>query len=427
MLKKTARRLTIINATVFIFILSVYSATVYALFVSSMDAENKEDLQLLMAALESSIKAPGNNHDQDNAAMKIPDVVKSDARSGGYSPEQAIQWFSPEGQLLAERGSLKIALPFNKAATFEEQRDVHALVLTRVITRMDRKLGYLRAGLPLSEYDESRTTLILDLLIGTLVAAVLSGIAILWVVRQGLKPVELSMQKLADFSADASHELQSPVMVIKTNGTVALKYSEGMRESDREKILAMVDAANQMSATIDALLRLADLEQTVPPSELKRLLVKDLLAEICRELKELAASKDLAIDIAIADPDLSFTAVEIDAKTALSNVLRNALQYSHDGYGVKVRVTKVGKFIEFQIEDFGIGISAKDLPRIFDRFWRSDRARSYRSGGKGLGLSISKNIVDRYQGTIDARSTPGAGTCFIIRFPLSPQSRNNQI
>jgi len=423
MLKRTAHHLTFINALVFILVLGVCATTVYALSVKRMEADTREDLQHLLTVLESSIETPGEDQDKDDDANDLPDVVQSDVRRGESErkPQETIQWFSPEGALLGEKGLLKIRLPLNKDATFQHQQNEHALVLTHLVSRGGRKLGYLRIGTPLSKNDVSKKNLLLDLIFGTLCATAVSGIAILWLVRQGLKPVEMSMQKLADFSADASHELHGPVMAIKTNGMVALKYPEGMRESDRQKILSMVDAANQMSTTIDALLRLAELEQTLPISELKQIQVNDLVKDICRELENLAASKSVEFNIEINDSNLSFTAVEADAKAALLNVLRNAIVYSRDEQRVNIKASKVGKFVQFQIEDFGIGIEANDLPRIFDRFWRSDKARSYRSGGKGLGLAITKSIVDRYNGTIGVESMPGKGSCVTVRFPEMPQ------
>lgn len=415
MLKKTARHLAIINALVFFLVLSVCSAINYALFMNSMNRDAREDLEHLMTVLESSLEAPEEEHDDSDV---VPDVVQSEGRiSVGGTPHGVIQWFSPEGQLLAQKGSFNIKLPLNKGAKFQEQQNEHALVLTRLVRHKGNTLGYFRIAMPLSDSDRSKKNLLVDLIFGTLFAALVCSAAILWLVRQGLKPVAASMQQLSDFSADASHELHGPVMAIKTNGTVALKYSEGMRESDREKIGAIVNAANQMSTTIDGLLRLADLEQPLPAKELRRISVYDLVADLCKELEPAITSKTISINTVIARPDLSFTGIETDAKTALLNVLRNAIVYSHDGGAVNIKASKVGKFVEFQIEDFGIGIEPNDLPRIFDRFWRSDEARSYRSGGRGLGLAITKNIVERYRGSIAVESKPGTGTRVSLRFP----------
>lgn len=418
MLRRTARRLTIINILVFILILSLCSATDYILFVHDKNKDTEEDLRNLMAVVVSSIEAPEDDDDDD----EIPDVVQPDERAlTTYPlPKETIQWFSPQGKLLAERGLLKIRLPLYTGANFQEQQNEHALVLTNLVQHGNRKLGYLRISMPLSESDRSKRNLLVNLIFGTLFAVAISGVAILWLVRQSLKPVAMSMQLLADFSADASHELQGPVMAIKTNCAVALKYSEGMRESDKEKIKTIVNAADQMSTTIDGLLRLADLEQPLSVQELKQIKVKSLMEDLCNELNSAITSKSIRINMMITDPELSFGAIETDAKTALLNVFRNAIMYSPEGNPVLITARKTGRFVEFKIEDFGIGISTRDMPKIFDRFWRSDKARTYSSGGRGLGLAITKNIIERYKGSIFVESKLGIGSCVTLRFPQDP-------
>lgn len=421
MLRRTARRLTIINVLVFILILTLCSATDYILFVHDKNRDNEEDLRNLMAVVVSSIEAPEKDDDDDDDD-DIPDVVQPDERAlTEYPlPKETIQWFSPQGKLLAERGLLKIRLPLNTGADFQEQQNEHALILTNLVQHENRTLGYLRVSMPLSESDRSKRNLLVNLILGTLFAVAISGVAILWLVRQSLKPVAMSMQLLADFSADASHELQGPVMAIKTNCAVALKYSEGMRESDKEKIETIINAADQMSTTIDGLLRLAELEQPLSIQEFKQIKAKALMEHLCNELNSAISSKSIRVNLMIADPELSFRAIENDAKTALLNVFRNAIMYSHEGSPVLITARKTGRFVEFKIEDFGIGISSRDIPKIFNRFWRSDKARTYGSEGKGLGLAITKNIIERYKGSIFVESKPGVGSCFTLRFPQNP-------
>lgn len=411
MLKRTAYRLTLINAVVFIVVLSISAGSVFLLSTNRIDAKNREILQHLLKPLEyDTLWADAHDFKEDDGDLKdyLPNLA------------QTVQWFDAEGRLLAEKGPVAVKIPLHTDAAFEEQRSPHALLLTRLISRNGKKLAYFRIAMDLAKSDDEKWNLLFDLMMGTLLATASSGVAVFWLVRQGLKPVELSMRQLADFSADASHELQNPVMAIKTNGAIALKYPDGMRASDKEKLTTMVNAADQMAATIDALLRLADLEQSLPVTDLKTIHVAKLATELRNDLDALAAKKLVKINVDTNDPDISFIAVEADAKTALLNVLRNAIQYSRNGDRVNFVAKKVGKYIEFKIEDFGIGIAASDLPRIFDRFWRSDEARSYRSGGNGLGLAITKNIVDRYKGSINVESVLGAGTAVTLRFPEVP-------
>jgi signal transduction histidine kinase len=100
----------------------------------------------------------------------------------------------------------------------------------------------------------------------------------------------------------------------------------------------------------------------------------------------------------------------------LGNVIKNAIAYSTQGASVFVHASRLGNKVQFEIRDTGIGISEEELPKIFDRFWRSDKARSYTSGGNGLGLAIAKSIADRYQGTTTVKSKLGKGTSVYIAF-----------
>ena len=417
MLKNTVRRLTALNVLVFVLVLAVSMVCNYVLFLHSMDRDEREDLEHLMTVLESSMESSADE------VGEIPDVVEADASATVRPvPEETIQWFDCNGKLLAERGALKVVLPLDVNAKFQVQKNVHALLLTHLVRRGTVNVGYFRVATPLARSDHKKKQFLKDQILATLLASLASGIAILWLIRQTLKPVALSMQQMAQFTADASHELQGPVMAIKTNGAVALKYSEGMRTSDREKIEMMVDAANQMASTLKALLRLADLEHRPRKEDFEQIMVDELVQDLIEELADAARAKSVAVRTESIDASLSFQAVETDARTALLNVLRNAIAYSNDEAEVLIRAKKTGKFVQFQIQDFGIGIEAQDLPHIFDRFWRSDVARSYRSGGQGLGLSIAKNIVDLYRGTITVESEPGIGSIFTIRFPETPST-----
>lgn len=413
MLKRATRHLLIVNSLVFILVLSVFSFAVYLSVTHNTDNEKRQRLQALSDAVISSIEPP----DKDEPDDVVPDAVQSHGSKDDETIGLTMQWFGANQRLLAMKGKLGIVLPFDKTATFQTQKSHHALLLTRPVERDGHLIGYLRVGMSLSDADNYKRNLLVGLGIGTTLALIISGIAVLWLVRQALKPVEISIQKLTDFTGDASHELKSPIMAIKTNGAVALKYSDGMRDTDREKITAMLNAANQMSRTIADLLSLAESEHELPDRALAPLNVQDLLNELAEDLGDLAADKDITIHYGVDDPSLSIKARKADIKLVLINVTKNAIAYSNRGETISVRGSRAGNRTQFEITDTGIGISEEDLPKIFDRFWRSDKARSYTSGGNGLGLAIVKSIVDRYKGMTTVKSKLGAGTTFTIAVP----------
>lgn len=411
MLKRAAQRLIVLNASVFVLVLGVFSVAVFSSVTHNTDSEKRQRLSVLTDALIGSIEPPDEGEPDD----VIPDLMILHG-SNDQTGELTLQWFDAKQQLLAKKGLLTISVPFDKTATFQTQKPQHALLLTRPVERNGRLIGYLRVGISLADSDNYKRHLLIGLGSGTALALIVSGIAVLWLVRQALKPVEVSIQKLTEFSGDASHELKGPIMAIKTNGAVILKYSDGISDTHRKNIEMMLDAANQMSRIITDLLSLAESDHELSERVLAPVNVAELLDEVSDDLKVLAASKDIKIECAVDNSTLSIAVRKQDLKLILGNVSKNAIAYSKIGASISVHACRIGNRIQFEIRDTGIGISEEDLPRIFDRFWRSDKARSYTSGGNGLGLSIVKSIVDRYQGVITVKSKLGEGTSVLITF-----------
>jgi signal transduction histidine kinase len=375
--------------------------------------EQQSHLQELMGTLENTIEAP----DQDDHDYLIPDIVDSRESKGRESFSDNLEWFDPAGHLIRHKGALNVAVPFDKNAEFQTQENQHILLLTRAMHREGKTFGYLRVGTPLEQADLLKKHLREGLAVGTLLASVLSGLAILFLVRQALKPVASTVKLLSEFTSNASHELQSPVTAIKTNCDVALKYPEGMRPGDHEKIEAIKNAASQMSRTIDDLLSLAESGGELPEQSFSSVNVQELLSEVAEDVATLAAHKDVRVKCAVDDPKLALQTRKGDLKIVLLNVVRNAIAYSKSGKVVSLESKKVPNGICFEIKDSGIGISNADLPRIFDRFWRSDKARYYADGGNGLGLSIVRSIIDRHNGSIAVASVIDEGSTFTITLP----------
>jgi len=403
----------IVNASVFVLVLIVFSVAVFWSVTHTIDNDKRERLRVLSDALISSIEPPDEAEPDDD----IPDIVQM---HNDFKEEQTaeviLQWFDDKGKLLAQKGLLDVTVPFDKSATFQKQNEKHALLLTRPVEREGHLLGYLRVGIALADADSYKRNLLIGLGTGTVLALIVSSIAIVWLVKKALEPVESSIQKLSEFTGDASHELKSPIMAIKTNAAVALKYSDGLSDKHRQNIEMMLDAANQMDRTVADLLSLAESENAIPESSLVPINIASLFDELCEELKILATTKDIELECKTDDPSLSIKARKEDLRLILGNVCKNAIAYSSAGSTVFVHARRAGNKTQFTIRDTGIGISEEELPQIFDRFWRSDKARSYTSGGNGLGLAIVKSIVERYQGAIAVKSKLGTGTTVTITF-----------
>jgi two-component system, OmpR family, manganese sensing sensor histidine kinase len=279
-------------------------------------------------------------------------------------------------------------------------------------------VGYVRASQSLAGLDEDLEKLDFGLLSGIVMALVFSGFGGVWLTRQAMKPIEKSFQQLKQFTADASHELRSPLMAIKSNVSVALKYAEGMRPADAEKFEAIASATTQMTHLSENLLLLARSDSNSAVTQ-ERQPVN--LTTILNNLLQLYASQAQAQQIIFKYKLTDSLYVQGDAAQLtqlFANLITNALHYTPEGGTIEVQLTQDAQTLVAVVRDTGIGIAPEHLSRIFDRFWRADQSRHYWTGSSGLGLAIAQAIAKNHNGSIAVASQLQKGSCFTVRFPI---------
>ncbi len=238
------------------------------------------------------------------------------------------------------------------------------------------------------------------------------------------------MQRLEDmrreFVANVSHELKTPLTSIKSYTETIL---DGMIE-DREmteRFLSVVNSeADRMTRLVRDLLQLSNFDSRKVDLEFEYHDYVMLLKKAIMKVEVTAKAKQQEIKL-IADVDEIVGYFDYDRiEQVMLNVLSNAIKYTPESGRIKAFITKDGEYVQIRVDDTGIGISKKHLSRIFDRFYRVDKARSRNMGGTGLGLSIAKEIVGLHQGEIEIDSKVGSGTSVIVRIPLEvePEDRN---
>ena len=227
---------------------------------------------------------------------------------------------------------------------------------------------------------------------------------------------EASFHRLQQFTADASHELRSPLMAIKTNAQVALKYPTGMRDGDLDKFESIASATTQMTKLTEDLLWLAR-SDGIDHQQWERIDLTELLADVLQTHQALALSKKIDLHGEVASA-LSVTGDRSQLLQVFTNLVENALHYTPYGGIVTVTAERMRQQIVVKIQDTGVGIAPEHLSKIFDRFWRADTSRTQWEGGSGLGLSIVQSIVARHGGKITVMSEIGGGSCFTVRLPL---------
>lgn len=221
-----------------------------------------------------------------------------------------------------------------------------------------------------------------------------------------------------DFVANVSHELRTPLTVI--HGYLEILLADAStKKSEWKKIFeAMYQQTHRMENLVEDLLFLARLEddQSAPENQ-QSVDVSALLTKICQEAKQLSGTAKHHIKLK-ADKNLKLMAHEDELRSLFSNIIFNAVKYTPAKGTIQVEWFKKANTAYFVVEDTGIGIAAKDIPRITERFYRVDKARSRASGGTGLGLAIAKHVLLRHNGKLDIESELGKGARFQCSFPL---------
>lgn len=235
------------------------------------------------------------------------------------------------------------------------------------------------------------------------------------VFNETLQRLENSFESLKRFTADASHELRTPLTALRTVGEVALREG-GDAKALRETIGSMLEEAQRLNDLIDTLLLLARAESGRAPLHREAIRVNELMAEVCDSVDVLAAEKQQSIELK-GDPNLVVSADRLLLRHATMNILHNAIRYSLAGTKVRVRCFLHNGNGVVEIADEGPGIAPEHHQKIFERFYRIDKARSRAEGGAGLGLAIAKLSVEQLGGTIELTSEVGKGSRFQIVLP----------
>ena len=217
------------------------------------------------------------------------------------------------------------------------------------------------------------------------------------------------------FVSDASHELKTPLAAIRLLTDSILQNENIDGATVREFVSDIGQEAERLSRITEDLLRLTRLDSGVAETP-ERVEISPVLERVVKMLRPVADEKDVSIVTACSD-GAAAAATPGEIHQILYNLMENAVKYNRRGGFVRVSVDMGEETSTITVEDNGIGIPAEDLPRVFERFYRVDKARPRAAGGTGLGLSIVRDTVSRRGGVVRAEGAPGGGTRFIVTLP----------
>lgn len=256
---------------------------------------------------------------------------------------------------------------------------------------------------------------IVALLLATVLGHILSG--------RAMVPLREAYEKQRQFAADASHELRTPLAVVMASADL-LENDPSITSPFLKQVIADVrDEVKKMTRLVSDLLLVARSDNKVLKLKLQKFDAAELLSQTARLMQPLADKKHIALDIRNCDAHV-IQADEQKIKQLMLILVDNAVKYTPDGGEVHVGFEKAPQGrVRFFVQDTGIGIAKEDQRRIFDRFYRVDKARSREMGGNGLGLSIAQEIVNLHQGSIEVTSTLGKGTRFTVELRTKAKAK----
>lgn len=233
-----------------------------------------------------------------------------------------------------------------------------------------------------------------------------------------LQRIEAAFRRITQFTADASHELRTPISLIRTRAEVTLRKSRDNQEY-RNALHEILEESERISRLIENLMLLARTDIGTEALHFKQINVCEIAQRASTQGKILADARQIQWSEIIPELPLWVTADPDSLGRLLLILVDNAIKYTPIRGSVSICVIKSNGHVQIEVRDTGIGITESDLPHVFERFYRADSARSRDSGGAGLGLSIGQWIAKAHLGDITVQSSPERGSAFLLKLPLS--------
>jgi two-component system, OmpR family, sensor histidine kinase CiaH len=262
---------------------------------------------------------------------------------------------------------------------------------------------------------EARDRILTSLGLINLGIFITAGISGYFLAGRTLKPIETMLEEQKRFVSDASHELRTPLTAMTTETEVALRDKNLDLASAKDMLRSNLEEAGKMQSLANYLLKLGKYQNNQQKIQKQKVAISELANNAIKKLAPLAKTKNVMLETKLEKVNAY---VNSDSVSELFSILiDNAIKYSKENGKIIIKVSKTAGRASFSVSDFGMGIAKKDLPFIFDRFYRADISRDKnQTDGYGLGLSIAKSIVDMHGGNISVSSKIGRGSTFKVIF-----------
>ncbi len=456
-------KLTLWYGLILASILIVFSSGVYVYFKNSLQKSIDAKIKSLGDVISSSITDSHNVTVFGNFERYLENVL-------GKKPKgKFIQIMDRTGRIGAKMNDIETETLPSSFGTLERalKGEIVYETIERVSPRLrmvtipimdnDKVSSIIQVGTSLEDFDETMKKLLLIMLISIPTSISVTIICGYFLAKKALRPVDQirkaavkissrnlderidvkgrrdelsrlaqtfnemisrlkdSFQRINQFSIDVSHELKTPLTILKGETEVALRKDRD--SNDYKRILSSnLEEIDRMSNIIDDLLLLSKADSREIKLNLEDVALRDLVADVCVDMKIFADNKE--IELAVNElADVKFKGDELKLRRMLMNIVENGIKYTPRGGKIEIMSYINNGYVSIDVKDNGNGIPEEDIKFIFDRFYRGDKSRK-RESGSGLGLSISKWIAEAHQGVIEVNSKLSEGSLFTIKLPV---------
>jgi signal transduction histidine kinase len=366
-----------------------------AVTVSTVLAEElREGLSIAEAAQEAAATIPATDR-----AVALFDADGSLLASNGEAPPWPLEWAVPGGVLRRDVGT--------STTPWRIRVDARSF---------DGRPRWMMVASSLSDVERQQHEVLETMWFAIPFAVLLAGAGGLWMASRTIRPIEDALRAQRQFMADASHELRTPVSIVRTASDVSLSAAHREESDYREAMTIVNRQAGRLSRLVESMFILARADTGGYPLRRVDMYLDEIAAECCRAVAVLCEERRVAMTRG-AWEEIPFRGDEDLLRQMIVNLLTNAVQHSPDGGVVAVGMAKRDGRIVMTVRDSGPGIPGQDQARIFDRFVRLDRARS--GGGAGLGLPIARWIAEAHGGTLVLADSGSNGSHFVVTLPAT--------
>ena len=282
-------------------------------------------------------------------------------------------------------------------------------------------VGVLQVVKSLHQYQQDLRDIAFVLGGGAGAAVLLTAIGALLLSARALQPVQQSWQRQQSFVADASHELRTPLAIMRADAEVLLRAPARSVEENRDLVEDIISEADRLNILVSDMLLLVRLDTGRLPLQRVEFDARAMIDDVAAQSRRLYDDKGITV-VSGGAAELPVVADHEQLLQVLRILVDNAQHHMPDGGRIQLWCRGDGSQVSLEVADTGVGISAEDLPHVFDRFYRADRARTRGRGGAGLGLAIARGIVEAHGGRLRVQSEPGKGTTATIELPVQRPS-----